>query len=86
MFSADGTVVDGAINADLTSSKFIAFEIKITGFESDQKDVKLALGAYVATTKDGATEYSYIQESAPTGDDKYSFASYNDVVASLSKE
>ena len=86
VFGADGTVANGAINADLTSSKFIAFEIKITGFEDEQKAIQLALGAYVAVKNGDVTEYSYIQESAPAEGAKYCFTSYNEVVASLSKE
>ena len=86
VFGADGTVADGVVNADLSNNEFTAFELKITGFEDEQKAVQLALGAYVAVTKDGATEYSYIQEGTPNDGAKYCFTSYNDIIASLSKE
>ena len=55
--------------------------MKITGFTDAQKDALLALGAYVSVTKDGATEYSYMQDSTKgTFSGKYYFASYNDIV------
>ena len=46
-----------------------------------QKDALLALGAYVAVTKDGATEYSYMQDETK-GEliGSYYFVSYNDIV------
>ena len=43
--------------------------------------MKLAMGAYVAVTDGEATEYSYLQPGAPDGNEKYSFVSYNDIVA-----
>ena len=41
------------------------------------------MGAYVGTSKDGATEYAYLQDGIPETGAKYFFASYNDVKAIL---
>ena len=80
VFGKDGTVANGVINADLSNQKFSAFELKITGFTDDNKDTKLAMGAYVAVTDGEGTEYSYLQSGTPNEGEKYYFASYNDIV------
>jgi hypothetical protein len=83
----NGVANANAICAEIKATEFSAFDIKVTGFANDQKDVLLALGAYVATTKDGATEYSYMQDSTKgTTNGKYYFASYNDIVGKPSAE
>ena len=43
------------------------------------------MGAYVAVTKDGKTEHSYIQSGTPGANEKYCFISYNDIANSTSK-
>ena len=45
---------------DITSYEFALFELKIVGFTDEYKDIKLAMGAYVAVTDGEKTEYSYI--------------------------
>ena len=80
VFSKDGTVAEGAINADITSYEFALFELKIVGFTDEQKDTKLAMGAYVAVTDDEGTEYSYMQGGEPNENEKYYFVSYNDII------
>ena len=79
VFGKDGTAADGVINADLSNQKFSAFEIKVIGFADEQKDIKLAMGAYVAVTYGEATEYSYMQVGTPSEGEKYCFVSYNDI-------
>ena len=81
IFDENGNATAGAINADLTSYVFDAFEIKIVGFAENQKDIKLSLGAYV--TEDGKT-YSYLQ-SDKAGElvGNYYAVTYNSVIASL---
>ena len=76
----EGKALDGVIAADITDSGFTLFNLKITGFTDAQKDISLAMGAYVGTTKDEKTTYSYLQIAAPTNG-KYYCASYNDVLA-----
>ena len=71
---------DGVINAEITNVDFAAFELKIVGFTDEQKDTKLAIGAYVAVTDGEATEYSYMQSGEPNENEKYCFVSYNDIV------
>ena len=80
VFADDGTVADGVINADITSYEFVLFELKIVGFTDEYKDVKLAMGAYVAVTDGETTEYSYLQSGTPNENEKYCFVSYNDIV------
>ena len=79
IFGEDGTVIAGAINADITSYEFVAFELKIVGFTDEYKDIKLAMGAYVAETDGETTEYSYLQAGTPAENEKYCFVSYNDI-------
>ena len=81
VFGENGTVANGVINAEITNHDFVAFELKITGFTDEQKETKLAMGAYVVLTDGEMTEYSYMQDdSKGTFNGKYYFASYNDVL------
>ncbi|MBO4983342.1 MAG: hypothetical protein J6D23_04730, partial [Clostridia bacterium] len=80
VFSKDGTVADGVINAEITNYEFVAFELKIVGFTDEHKDTKFAMGAYVAVTEGEETEYSYMQVGTPNANEKYCFVSYNDIV------
>ena len=84
VFAEDGTVADGVVNAEITNYEFTAFELKIVGFNDEQKDTKLAMGAYVAVTNGEATEYSYLQSGKLNENEKYCFVSYNDVVGTPS--
>ena len=80
VFGTDGATVAGAISAEVSNFGLSVFEIKIVGFDDSQKDIKLAIGAYVAVTNDETTEYSYLQAGAPNEGEKYCFVSYNDIV------
>ena len=80
VFAEDGTIAEGAINADITSYELALFELKIVGFTDEYKDIKLAMGAYVAVTDGETTEYSYLQSGTPNENEKYCFVSYNDIV------
>ena len=82
IFGTDGTVADGVVNAEITSYEFASFELKIVGFTDEYKDAKLALGAYVITTSDEKSEYSYIQFGSPAQNEKYVFTSFNEVLNS----
>ena len=85
VFSEDGTVSDGVINADLSNRQFSVFELKITGFtDDDKKNIKLAMGAYVAVKDGETTEYSILQSGAPLENEKYCFVSYNDIAGKSS--
>ena len=80
VFADDGTVAEGVINAKITNYEFVAFELKIVGFADEHKDIKLAMGAYVAVTDGETTEYSYLQSGTPNANEKYCFVSFNDIV------
>ena len=83
VFDAEGNAIDGSVTADLTAYAYATFEVKVTGFADDQKDLDLAMGAYVKTTKDGVTEHSYMQatDKGVQGENSnYYFVSYNDIV------
>ena len=82
VFAQDGTAIEGSINADITSYEFAAFELRIVGFTDEYKDIKLAMGAYVAETDGETTKYSYLQAGTPAENEKYCFVSYNDVANS----
>ena len=86
VFSEDGTVAEGVIDVEITKYEFVVFEIKIVGFTDEQKDAKLAMGAYVAVTDGETTKYSYIQDGTPNENDKYCFVSYNDIVGTPSTD
>ena len=81
IFDGDGNAASGVIAADITDCSFDLFNLKIVGFTSEQADIKLAIGAYVGTSKNGVAEYTYMQGEEPENGDKYFFASYNDIVA-----
>ena len=80
VFDANGEAVKGAITADLTGYTNAIFEIKVVGFNDENKESLLAMGAYVAETDGENTEYSYMQvtnEDEQSG--KYYFICYDDI-------
>lgn len=83
IFNENGASQTGVIAADITNCGFTLFSLKIVGFTSEQKEIDLAIGAFVGTTLDGVTEYAYLQIAAPAEGEKYFVASYNDVLALL---
>lgn len=80
IFGSDGKVASNVIAAEISGYEFAMFELKIVGFTDEYKDVKLAIGAYVAESDENGTEYSYLQSGTPDENEKYSFVSYNDIV------
>ncbi len=83
IFDADGKALAGVIAADISGAGFDIFNLKIVGFTGDQVNIDLAMGAYIGTSKDGATEYAYLQDVTTEKNEKYYFASFNDVKAIL---
>ena len=80
IFAENGEVAPGVINAEFTNCEFVAFDLNVFLITYEQKDVKLAMGAYVIVADGEATEYSYIQdESEGTTNGKYYFVSYSDI-------
>ena len=86
IFDENGLARADVTVADVTNSGFTFFSLKLFGFAEGQTDIDLAMGAFVGTSVDNTTEYSYLQISAPAEGAKYFFASYNDVVALLPSE
>lgn len=79
-----GELTNGALGTEIRNREFDAFEIKVTGFSGTQKEALLAIGAYVIATKDGNSEYSYMQGEKPNAGETYAFVSYNSVIEKLS--
>ena len=86
IFANDGTVAEGAINAEISIYDYVAVEFKIMGFTDAHKDIEIAMGAYVITTDGETTEYSYIQRGTPSAGAKYSFISYGAILANGAEE
>ena len=76
IFDPDGNKLAGVVNVDITDYSYETVELKITGFKDEHKNAKLAMGIYVAIDEN----YSYVQSSTPNQNDKYYFASYNDIL------
>ena len=77
----NGVANQNAVCAEIKAVEFSVFEIKITGIADSQRDALLAIGAYVSVTKDGTTEYSYMQDEAKGNKrGNYYIVSYNDIV------
>ena len=78
----DGDVMESenTIIAEILNNAYDIFELKIVGITDENKDVKLALGAYVSFTGKDGTSYSCMQADTPSAGDKYSFVSYSDII------
>ena len=81
IFDANGKALDGVISADMTETEYSIFKLKMVGFDSEQKDISFAMGAYVGFTKDEKTEYTYFQIADASEGEKYFFASLNEILA-----
>lgn len=86
VISSDGKVAQGAIVAEISNKNFDIVELKIVGFTEEQKDAKLAMGAFIGVNDGESTEYSYIQAGERAEGEKYSFVSYNDVMSGKKEE
>lgn len=82
VISSDGTAASGAIVAEIDNEQFSLIELKIVGIMDEQKDVKLAIGAFFGVNNGETTEYSYVQAGTKAEGEKYAFVSYNDVIKS----
>ena len=81
VLNADGTLAQGVLGAKVSDSKFGAFELKITGFTTEeQKNAKIVFGAYVIADDGENMEFSFMQMGAPDTNKKYYSASYNDII------
>ena len=80
IFDENGKTTSGVISADVTINGMAAFDLKISGINETQRDVKLVLGAYVKVTKGEMVEYFYLQASEPLENEKYAYITYNELV------
>ena len=81
IFDENGILAANAISFDVTDYEYSAFVLKIVGFTEAQKEVKLAMGAYVAVNDGEKTTYSYMQDDkAGEKVGNYYFVSYNTIV------
>ena len=81
VFDENGTVAANAISFDVTGYEYSVFVLKIVGFTDAQKEVKLAMGAFVAVNDGEKTTYSYMQDDkAGEKVGNYYFVSYNTIV------
>ena len=82
IFTSNGKTKDGVVGIKTSDSPFALFQLKVLGFREDQKNVKLSLGAYIKVIDGESTEYVYLQDKAPDENQKYHFASYNEIINS----
>ena len=80
IFDENGDAKDGVVCAKTSSSPYAMFQLKVMGFTESSMNAKLALGAFVETTDGDETVYTYIQDGEPDENQKYYFASYNEMV------
>ncbi len=80
IFGSDGKALTGVVTADMTDTDYSIFAIKMVGFSEAQMETVFAMGAYVGTSKNDTTDYTYLQISTPKDSEKYYFASYIDVL------
>ncbi len=80
IFDENGNVAEYVISAEVEKNQFASFELKISGFTDEYKDVKLAMGAYVSTKDGDNVSYSYLQGIKPSENESYYFISYSDIV------
>lgn len=77
----NGEKQNNAISVDYTNRMFNIIEIKITGFSTDeQKEIKIAMGAYVIEKDDEGVTVSYIQGAMADEGQKYNFVSFNSIM------
>ena len=76
-----GEPSNGAVIAEIPFDSYVCITIKLAGFKTDELKASLfAIGAYVAVSENGKTEYSYMQSAKPTEGNNYFFETYNDIV------
>ena len=80
--TADGQVAENTISADITDYGVAAFDLVVLGFSEEYRDLGFAMGAYVI----GGDTVSYMQAGKPEDDEKYYFASYNEVLDLVSSK
>ena len=81
IFNANCEASDSVVNVAFEKNVYKSFELRISGFNTDaQKNAKIAIGAYVFEEDENGTVVTYLQNGKPLENEKYYFASYNDLV------
>ncbi len=79
----NGSPIAGAVKMRLERD-FINMQMKVTNIiTEDQKNILLAIGAYVEIVDGEAKKYGYIEEGTPNEGEKHCFVSYNSILASI---
>ena len=82
LFNENGVANAGVLYANTSIHTFDLFELKLIGFANEeQKNSKLAMGAYVIADRDGEKKISYMQNGQAENGEKYYFASYAEMIA-----
>ena len=81
IFDENKNAASGVIAAELSSYGFVTMNLKIVGFEGEQKDAKLAMGAVVCEATENTVKYAYLQEKSSLEGEKYYFTSYNELTS-----
>ena len=77
VFDGNGAASEGVLYAKTSIYAFDFFELKLVGFVTEeQKESKIAIGAYVIAERAGEKEISYIQTNKVADGEKYYFTSY----------
>ncbi len=81
IFDENGDFLNIVIGAKIENEKIGAFEVKVVGFSTEaQKSARLVIGAYVIEEDGEERKVSYMQESAPSDGEKYSYVVFNDMI------
>ena len=86
IFDENGNAAEYVINAEVTKNEYASFELKISGFTDEYKNIKLAMGAYVTTSDEESVSYSYLQGGKPAENESYYFVSYSDIAKTSNVE
>lgn len=77
----NGEATQGVIKADINDTKVIFFELRLSGFNTEnQLNALLILGAFVKVTDEDSIEYSYMQPINASEGEKYGSISFNELL------
>ena len=76
----ENKALDGVVTAEISNTGFFSFEVKLVGLENNQSTA-FAIGAYIVEAAESERNFVYLQLGEPAENQKYYFASYNDIVS-----
>lgn len=78
-----GAPLAGVISKEITEYALSSYNLKIVGFETEEHmNADLAMGTYVIEANSVGKSVSYVQASAPSAGESFSYVAYSDFVAS----